>query len=421
MKISFLTLLLLLIAPLAAQQTQIAAQVPGTPLHTEFLPFTDHLTVVFIHENAAEIMVLDPGYQPLYERAIPDLGLAPGARFLGVSEEPGTWHLYFLNRGSLVSIQIPRAGDLSTVRLEGFSNANFSGSFSFDGTMHLLRMSAWDNELRLVKFRDGRQVFSETFPLSTPNFVSRANGDFHKMSEEEPQLGDSYYAAKWYRFGDRLVFTLDGDGVTEMVEVDLLSSVVNETSYDWHHTDAPTQHSNSLCLGSYLAYCAWDSDQLQVNIYQMSTQELMLSCAADNLSGAREIFAAPGWSSTRHQMLTESPGSGIFSHMYADSWLEKLRPNDLTSISFIPLDEGWILEAGSLLRIAEYGATGMVVDEQFQKAFISFYLRVPAPESREVAPLVFSSLRHQGKVYAVDWQNRRLQLSRDPNGTIRVW
>lgn len=417
MKPGLFALFLLLCASTVAQQTQLASQIPGKPQQTEFLPFSDHLSVIFIHQNAAEIIVMDRDFNPLFERAVYDLGLAPGSAYLGVSEEQTGWHLYFLSRGSLVGVKIPRGGDTRIVRMEGYGNANFSGSFSFNGTMHLLRMSAWDNELRLVKFRDGQQVFSETFPIVTPDFVSRASGDFHKMGEESATLEESFHTAKWYRFGDRLVFTLDTDHATEMVEIDLLTSTVHERRFDWEESSL----SNSLCLGSYLIHCAKTADQFSINLYEMETEEHTYSCIIDQENGIQESSANIGWYSNRHRMMADLGTDGLVHIQDHFEWLATLDSRTDIGISFAPSENGFIIEAGALSSTEELGASGLVLDRHISQSTFSFELTIPGSEQDMMAPLVFSSLRYPGRVYSTQWLNGVVRIGRHESGRMEFW
>lgn len=417
MKSGFFALLLLLCASVSAQQTQLASRIPGTPQQTEFLPFSDHLSVIFIHENAAEIIVMDRDFNPLFERAVYDLGLGPGAVYLGVSEEQTGWHLYFLSRGSLVGVKIPRGGDTRIVRMEGYGNANFSGSFSFNGTMHLLRMSGWDNELRLVKFRDGQQVFSETFPIATTDFVSRASGDFHKMGEESATLDESFHTAKWYRFGDRLVFTLDTDNATEMVEIDLLTSTVHERRFDWEASSL----SNSLCLGSYLIHCAKTTNQFSIDLYEMESEEHTYSCIIDQQNGIQESSANIGWYSNRHRMMADQGAEALVHIPDHYEWLESLASHTDIGISFAPSEQGFVLEAGALSSTEELGASGLVLDRHISQSTFSFELTIPGSEQDMMAPLVFSSLRYPGSVYSTQWLNGVVRIGRNEEGTMEFW
>lgn len=417
MKSGFFALFLLLCVAASAQQTQLASRIPGTPQTTEFLPFADHLSVIFIHENAAEIIVMDREFNPLFERVVYDLGLGPGATYLGVSEEAAGWHLYFLSRGSLVGVKIARGGDASIVRMQGYGNANFSGSFSFNGTMHLLRMSAWDNELRLVKFRDGQQVFSETFPISTPDFVARASGEFHKMGEQSATLEESFHKAKWYRFGDRLVFTLDTDNATEMVEIDLLTSTVHERRFDWEEASL----SNSLCLGSYLIHCANTTGQFSIDLYEMESEEHSYSCIIDEQAGIQESSAHVGWYSNRHRMMADLDQAGLAHMPDYYEWLATLDAHHDIGISFVPSEHGFMIEAGALSSTEEIGASGLVLDRSISRSTFSFELTIPGSEQEMMAPLVFSSLRYPGKVYSAAWLNGVVRIGRNENGRLDFW
>ncbi len=413
-------LFLLLVASigLQAQQPRIATSILGTPQQIEFLPFADHLTMVFVHSNAAEIITLDLQYQPVSERVVTDLGLASGAHYLGISEDRAGWHLYFHSRGDLVATFVPRAGEASISRIEGYGNANFSGSFTFNGTMHLLRMSVWDNELRLVKFREGRQVFSETFPITTPDFVSRANGSFHKITGEPTELADSYHPAKWYRFGDRLVFTLDGEGVTEVVEIDLLSSVVHERRYDWV-SPAAGSRGNSLCLGSYLAHCAWNERELEIELRDMRSQETMLAYHLDSHGGLQEVVAAKGWTTLRHEAIIDESG-GIRQHVSDPAlWFESLASREFAAVSFRPVEGGtWVLDAGGVRSEGQRGITGMVIEQRHHNTFVTLSLKLPSSDQNELEPLAFSSLRVGGIARSFRWQDQRVQMLRSHDGML---
>ncbi len=394
---------------------------PGTPVHTEVLPFADHLTVAFIHANAVEILVFDPGMRIRYEKTVASLGLAPNARFLGLSEEETGWHLYYQSQGSLITVPVPMVGEPSVLRIEGYGNLSFNGSFSFNGTMHLLRMSAWDNEIRLVKFREGRQVFSESFPISFPQFVSRAGGSFQKMGDEAFDLSTSHPQAKWYRFGDRLVFTLDEGGSTEMLELDLLSSVMTEHRFSWG--EAPAGHANSLCLGAYLAHVSWGEAALQIQMVRFDAQvhAPILSLRVTPQQGVIEEMMAPGWSASQYQAHVAQPGQTPQFQQDRDAFFAELSRNPLTGLACLPQEQGWLIQAGSLEQLPTYGTTGMVVDEAYRMAYLSFQVKLAEGEDQQTYPLVFSSLRSDNQTFPFLWNGQRRMLSRDRQGRVEIW
>lgn len=418
MKSGFLALLLLTSIGVRAQQIQLASNIQGTPQKTEFLPFADHLTVVFVHENAAEFIVLNQDFHPIFERTIYDLGLEPGATYLGISEEEAGWHLYFLSRGSFLGVRVSKAGDQQIVRMEGYGNANFSGSFSFNGTMHLLRLSAWENQLRLVKFRDGRQVYAETFQITTSDFVSRAEGEFVKMGESAHSMTDSFYPAKWYRFEDRLVFTLESPGMTEMVEVDLLTSVVHERQLPWSSMDGEA-HSNTLCVGGYLIHANSLPDQFRMEIIDLNSDTQAYSCEVTS-EGLKEGGTLIGWYGNRHQLLSEVEEGLVREDDYS-RWLMSVYAHEHLGLSVTPSERGYSLEAGGISYEEVRGSTGMILDRMFQRDFLGLELLIPGDQDQMSAPLVFSSLRFPAPVVTGIWNGSRIGISRRPGGMIRMW
>ncbi len=403
-----------------AQQVDIATHIHGEPQTTEFLPFADHLTVAFIHNNAAEILVLDRGFELISNQAVYDLGLSPGAQYLGMSEESTTWHLYFIQRGNLIGLQISRAGNPEVVKLEGFGNETFSGSFTFDGTMHLLRMSAWDNELRLVKFRDGRRVYSESFPIQIPNFVARAQGDFHKIEEGNIRMKDSWFPAKWYRFGDRLVFTLDEPGQTEMIDIDLLNSTVRERRFDWDTTHS-SRVSNSLCMGTYLLHTHLQEDTFLLDMYETATQQQRLVCQVDPQTGITSSGLTSGWLLSNPILSPYRPNAETSYPPTIDEWLASLSGHGTLAIGVSSSEHGFLVQAGGISSSEEYGASGMIVDQQYRSTSLRFSLELPEGPDQLGAPVVFSSLRNPATVTSVIWQSQPVYVSHHPDGVFRIW
>ena len=420
-KPGFLVVLLSLLWAVAGFSQPFRSGLPGTPVHTEVLPFADHLTVAFLHPNAVEILVFDPGMRLRYEKTVPDLGLAPDARFLGLSEEDKGWHLYYQSQGSLVTVPVPMVGEPSVQRLEGYGNLSFNGSFSFNGTMHLIRMSAWDNEIRLVKFREGRQVFSESFPISFPRFVSRAGGSFQKMGEEAFDLSTSHPLAKWYRFGDRLVFTLDEAGATEMLELDLLSSVMTEHRFSWE--GLPALSSNSLCLGNYLSHVSREEAALRIRVVRFDPKIdiPIMHLLVTPEQGVTEELMAPGWSASQYQAYVAEPGQAPQLQQDRNAFFAELSGNPLTGLACLPQEQGWLIQAGSLEQLPTYGTTGMVVDEAYRMAWLSFQVKLAEGEDQQTYPLVFSSLRSDNQTFPFIWNGQRRMLSRDRQGRVEIW
>lgn len=418
MKSGFLALLLFVSLPAMAQQVQLTATIHGRPQQTEILPSSDHLTVVFIHENAAEFIVLNSDFQPVFEQHISDLGLTSGATYLGVSEEQSGWHLYYVHQENLLSVRVTKRGQREIMRLEGYSNANFSGSFSFNGTMHLLRLSAWENKLRLVKFRDGKQVFSETFRISMPDFVSRAQGQFVKMSESAHHMTDSFHPAKWYRFDDRLIFTLETGNATEIVEVDLLSSVVHERKVRWLPAD-PQTNSNTLGVGNYLIHSSSLPDFFSMEIMDLSSDVIAYSCEVSP-EGINEGGTLIGWYGHRHQLFSEK-ADGLSSKQEISGWLTAVHSHQHLGLSVIPSERGYFLEAGGISFEEVRGSTGMILDRIFQRDFLGLELIIPGDQKHMSAPLVFSSLRHPGFVISSRWNAKQVSVARTRSGTIEIW
>lgn len=418
MKSGIFALLLLATIGLQAQQIQLSANIQGVPQKTEFLPFADHLTVVFVHDNAAEFIVLNQEFQPVFERTVYDLGLAPDATYLGVSEEDSGWHLYFLSRGSFLGVRVTKGGEQQIVRMEGYGNANFSGSFSFNGTMHLLRLSAWENELRLVKFRGGRQVYAETFQITNPDFVSRAEGQFVKMGEAAHNMTDSFFPAKWYRFEDRLIFTLESPGVTEIVEVDLLTSVVHERQVQWFAADL-VANSNTLCVGNYLIHSSSLPDYFSMEIIDLTADVNAYSCEVTP-EGLKEGGTLIGWYGNRHQLLSEG-ADGLFREDDYSRWLAAVHGHQHLGLSVNPSERGYLLEAGGISYEEIRGSTGMILDRMFQRDFLGLELIIPGDQEQMNAPLVFSSLRYPSSVTSGMWNGRRIGIARSTDGRIEMW
>ena len=416
---------LLFPALLLAQQPYrplVRVDVPLSP-EAEVYAFSgpDGATLFFREGQQARILLLDAQLQVVRNLEVYDLPGEQEMELLGFTEDPTALHLVYRSWQAdayyVVSVDRydgqARAHPIDMGRLRERTHV-YWGTFTYEGTLHILRMPRDSRTLRLCRFEGGSNFSIAEFSLDKADFLEKTQYALTRVDPaEDPQLGDTYPAGKMYHSGTHLYLTLEEPLTTYVVAIDLATGAKQE-----YNLPAPgfvpqpgatiSYKNNSIILGQTLFQVAAGADSLKLHIRDLRTQAIVQAYQygpEDRLDLAqgppqRQDDQGQGQplpdTRTFLAELQAAPFLALTAHAVADTALT--------------------LTLGAVRPVQVRGVTGMVLEERTQTTFITSLLH--QGDYRPLAPAALDMAVQRQPVPAYQGQPLRVRL---PGWQGRTW
>lgn len=360
---------------MAAIALSLPAQVqPLTEISTELgsnakaYSFTDDqgVTLLFQEKGQARIFLLDPEMQLRQSYTLDNLPKNPNLHPLGFTNKANALHFYYLDlsTGEYQAYSVSkRDGSSEQYRLDLRERRAHlhAGAFTYQGTLHIVRMPRNSNIIRVCKFEDGGQFETEEITLERIDFVEKVDYQLSTIHPDSTiELAHTWQAGKMYQYGPYLYLSLDEADQTYIVEVDLPSGRQAERSFPSPKLgDNPNHYkSNSLLWQDLLIQFATSEDSLKVQIRDLRSGGIMSQYA---YGSDERVQISSG--KILHQPLVGNlevvNSTEEFLSYCADA------PNVAVAARSLP-DSLLIFVAGAVRPVQERGLSGIVLSERYE-------------------------------------------------------
>ncbi|RMG60455.1 MAG: hypothetical protein D6722_20910, partial [Bacteroidetes bacterium] len=248
----------------------------------------DGATLFFREGSQARILLLDADLKVVRNLEVYDLPSQEEMELLGFTEAPEAIHLVYRSwvADAYYVVTVDRYDGrtqehpISMGRLRERTHV-YWGTFTYEGTLHILRMPRDSRSLRLCRFEGGDNFNIEEFALEKEDFLEKTQYALTRIDPEEvPELGDTYPLGKMYHSGTNLYLTLEEPMSTYVVAIDLLNGEKEEFSLPTPSFVPGPQQSisfktNSIILGHTLFQVAAGADSLKLYIRDLQSRELL--------------------------------------------------------------------------------------------------------------------------------------------------
>lgn len=418
------SLLLLLCLPWAglAQQPYRPLVRVDVPLSetAEVYSFTgvEGATLFFREGRQARILLLDADLRVVRNLEVYDLPGEAEMDLLGFTEDPAALHLVYRSWDEdayyVVSVDRydgqARTQAIDMGRLRERTHV-YWGTFTYAGSLHILRMPRDSRTLRLCRFEGGSDFSTAEFTLDKADFLEKTGYALTRIDPDEgPELGDTYPAGKMYHSGNTLYLTLEEPLHTYVVAIDLLTGSKVEYNlpapgFNLGPSQSISYKSNSIVLGHTLFQVAAGADSLKLYIRDLPSQRIRQAYA---YGVGDEIDLAFGPA----QQTDESGQVAPLPHSRA--YMEALLAAPYLALTATALaDTAVELLIGGVRPVQVRGVTGMVLEERTQATYISSRLHIgdyrplpPLPVDMVVQRQPRPAYLNQPQRTRMQWQGR---------------
>jgi hypothetical protein len=353
---------------LLAQPDHPLSEIPAElSLSAKAYSFTDEegLTLLFLESNQARLFLLNSQMQLERSYTFSNLPFGPNLEILGFTNRRDALHLYYRQ-------QISDEYEVFTVQKADGQTRNFrldlrekkrhlhAGAFTYQGTLHIVRMPRNSQMIRLCKFEEGGQFSSEDIKLRRTDFGEKTNYQLMSISPDSSlEMSDTYFSGKMYQYGPFLYLSLDEKGSTYLVSIDLATKRQRETVFPAPtFAQEPESKSNSLLWQDLLMQIGTTPDSLKLHIRDLRSGALM---------AAYQYGREERMDLTNGSMLTQSangsthavPTTGEFLDLCAQA------PHLAIAAQNLP-DSLLVFVAGAVRPVQERGVSGIVISERFE-------------------------------------------------------
>ena len=329
---------------------------------TKVLAFPDEagISLFFFDGKQAELFVLDQDLQLQSHHA--DIALPDDTRLeqLGFSNEASALHIYYEQDGEYQVLSVDKGSGLaSRARInlsEGRSHLH-AGAFTYEGILHIVRMSRGRNTLKICRFLSGGDFETREVSLAKPDFAAKANYRLWLVETDSPlELAQTYPAAKMYQREDRLILTLEEEEQTYVASLNLQDYQARESEVPAPLLD-PTARHNSLLWQDHLIQFGISQDSLRLTISDIVSGRMLI----DYAYGREDQMSLSGGPFVRQR---HAQGSQSIPDLSA--FLDECLNAPHLAIATVPrADETLNFAAGALRPERERGVSGIVVQERF--------------------------------------------------------
>ncbi len=355
---------------LIAQPQQTLSEI-STELspQTQAYSFVDEtgVTLLFREPTQTRLFLLDAQMQ-LTQSYTLDFVADPAQEILGFTNRPEALYLYFREPNEdayLVQTIFKGDGHTENARLDLRENRSYlhSGAFTYQGTLHILRMPRNSASLRLCKFESGGIVATEEINLKRKDFGEKVNYQLTSISPDSSlELSDTYFAGKMYQYGPFLYLTLDEAGSTYVVSRHLTTQRQFEQSYPApRFAEGISFKSNSLLWQDLLLQFASSADSLKLQIRDLRSGAIM---KAYQYGKADRLDLMNG------SILHQTPAGGVSAVPDLEGFLALAEAAPYVGIAARNLpDSLLIFVAGAIRPVQERGVSGIVLGEKYEQVW----------------------------------------------------
>lgn len=374
----YLLSLLLLgsLALLQAQQNPLLEIETQLGRNTKAYSFTDEqgVTLLFQERGQARIFLLDRNMQLRQSYTLSDLPQNPNLHPLGFTNQADALHFFYLDlrSGEYQAYSVSKqdgSADSYRVDLRERRAHLHAGAFTYQGTLHIVRMPRNSNVVRVCKFEDGGQFETEEITLKRTDFAEKVDYQLSTIHPDSTiELAHTWQAGKMYQYGPYLYLTLDEADQTYVVEVDLPGGRQSERSFASPKLgDNPNHYkTNSLLWQDLLIQFATSEDSLKVQIRDLRSGGIMSQYAYGR---DEKLQIASG--QILHQPLAGNAkvvdNTAEFLSYCADA------PNLAVAARSLP-DSLLVFVAGAVRPVQERGLSGIVLSERYETVWFETQL-----------------------------------------------
>ncbi|MEL6843029.1 MAG: hypothetical protein AAFP02_07420, partial [Bacteroidota bacterium] len=373
----YLLAFLALAASLNAQSFQ-----PLTEIETELgqqaqaFSFQDAegVTLLFQERGQARIFLLDPNMKLRQSFVLNNLPQRSNLRPLGFTNRTDALHFYYLDletgvyEAFSVSKQDGRSEQYRLNLRERRAHLH-AGAFTYQGTLHIVRMPKGSNVIRLCKFEDGGDFDTREIVLQREDFAQKVDYQLTTIHPDSTiELAHTWQNAKMYQYGPYLYLSLDEAGRTYLAEIDLTSGRQSERSLAAPSLGPDPLHykANSLLWQDILIQFATSEDSLKIQLRDLRSGAVMSQYAygrdqkIDIMQGQLLYQSAEGANQT-------VKNTSEFLSYCADA------PKLAVAAKSLP-DSLLIFVAGAVRPVQERGLSGIVLSESYETVWFETQL-----------------------------------------------
>lgn len=381
--------------PLLAQPVRELTRLPTSGLipGSQAYAFSNErgVLLLFQTQQRAEVLHLDTALTLLHRFELTDLPPRDSVQRLGFTYRDGTLNIVyraFESDDIQVLRVLPDSARSELFRMdmsELFAGSTQWANFTYQGALHMIRLSRSGDQVRLCRFEGGRNFHAETFHLEQLRLDYTLQEQAIRIdSSNRHLLGKTYLPAKIYLQGNQLYFTLDRGSHTTVAQIDLDLSVKQEYRLSYPSSEG---RSNSLLDGPNLYQLSATPDSLYLRIHDL-TSHTPLRTFGYAANEPVELRSGP--------LRRRRPGQPQTEEEWAlDALLREWANAPALALALqAPSDDLVELTLGAVWPQRGHGLTGVVIDEQVERlAFPSLFdLRTLAPANKQTPALVSKQL-----------------------------
>lgn len=249
--------------------------------------FTDEsgITLLFKEKTEARIFLLDTDFNLVNSFEVTDLPEEDEMYLLGFTNREDALHICYLSRidyeYKVVSIQKNNGYaemhnlDAGRTRPENI----YWGTFTHEGTLHILRMPKNSGMIRLSKFEGSKQFYTLEYPVKKSDFFEKTKYKLTRVNHDVAnEISDTYPIGKMYVEEDRVYMTLEETDSTHIISLDLTSGQMDEMalispSFAFSEDYVVSYKTNSLIYNGNLFQVAANQDSIKISIRSLDTQQ----------------------------------------------------------------------------------------------------------------------------------------------------
>jgi hypothetical protein len=335
-----------------------SALLPGSQAYAFSNP--QGVLLLFQTGKGAEVLHLDEDMQLIKRFALTDLPPSSEVKQLGFTYRQGQLSIVYraYESDEIQVLQVQTDSERSELfrmdMSELFAGSTQWANFTYQGALHMIRLTRGGDQIRLCRFEGGRNFHAEVFDLTTLRLNYEIQEQVVRIdSSNRHQLGQTYLPAKIYLEGNQLYFTLDQEGKTTVAQIDLDRQHKQE-----YHLPYPTGQgrSNSLLAGMNLYQLSATADSLYLCIQDLRSQQALATYAygpGDQL----DLRSGPVlWREGKQQTPQDQTLSSLLT-----------RWGDAPALALAlqqPAEDLVELSLGAVWTQRNHGLTGVVIDEQ---------------------------------------------------------
>ncbi|MEO0900218.1 MAG: hypothetical protein AAFY71_27650 [Bacteroidota bacterium] len=340
---------------------------------SDFAMFSDKDgSLLFIREaESALVLVLNDQLEVEKRFRADNIPSEDSHEQLGYTYTNGELSIVFLNRSTyeyeVLSIfpeseeSLKQAVDMS--RLSG-GNV-FWGTFTYEGSLHVVRIPRGTNKIRLCKFEGQTEFATQEYDVEEEDFLNAVRDNLTRIDlDNPPSLESTYLPGKLYQYGNQLYLSLDDKGATHVVHINLKTGEKEEFTLD-APTLAASAKSNSLIIGDVICQASANRDSLKISMIHMDTEEEI----------GQYVYGRKDDIDVRFDGPYKSEGlDPVVEITSTDEYLFELNESSYIALGGeMLIDSVMELQIGGVEAEVITGVTGMVIEEKFSKTYFTTF------------------------------------------------